>query len=231
MTSGRRDQRGSPYYQGDNSKIQVTMKTLDTESEKINKICEILKRDTLEPAEKKAAAILEEAEKKAEEIVQQAQRDANEIVQNAKKGIAQEQQVFHSSLTQGIKQSLEVLKQEIENLFNKKLGHLIDSKLKNPNIVAEIIDALVQGVKTEGVFGSLIASIPHNLSKEEVNHLLLSETVEELKEHPIEIGNFHGGAKLKLVDKNLVLDMSETALKEVLSSFVSPSFRKYFFNG
>lgn len=207
------------------------MKTLDTENEKIHRICEILKKDTLEPAEKKAALLLEEAEKKAELILRKAEKQAEEIVQNAKTAVALEKQVFKSSLAQGVKQSLETLKQEIENnLFHPHLDRLIESQLKNPTCIAEIIEALIQAIKKEGISSSLIAYIPAHLTKDQVNHLLLAETIKELKNESVEIGDFNGGAKVKLVDKNMTLEMTMSAMKELMSRFIRTDFRKYFFN-
>lgn len=207
------------------------MKTLEFENEKIHKICEILKKDTLEPAEKKAALILEEAEKKAELLIRKAEKQAEDLLQKAKMSVAQEKKVFESSLAQGVKQSLETLKQEIEkSLFHPILDSLVESKLKNPNCVAEIIEALIQAIKKEGLSSSLIAYIPEHLSKEEVNQLLLIETLNELKDHSVQLGNFVGGAKVKLVDKSMMLEMTEETLKELMVKFIRTDLRKYFFH-
>lgn len=207
------------------------MKTLDTEKEKIHRICEILKKDTLEPAEKKAALIIEEAEKKADEILRQAEKQAEELLQKAKDAIHQEKKVFQSSLAQSVKQSLETLKQEIEkNLFRPHLDRLVERQLKNPHCVADIIEALIKAIKKESLSSSLIAYIPDHLSKEDVNHLLLVETVKDLKNNSVELGNFKGGAKVKLIDKNMTLEMTESAVKELMVRFIRTDFRKYFFN-
>lgn len=207
------------------------MKTLENENEKVNRICEHLRKEALEPAEKQAAEILQEANIQADEIVKRAEKRADEILAHAKAEVLREKQVFQSSLAQGAKQSLEMLRQEIvQNLFNPQLESLIVKQTTNPDVVARIIDALLQGIKTSGIAGNTKAYIPNDVSVDEVNHLLLSEVVKTLDGQSVEIGNFKGGAQVKLMDKNIVLEMTDQALKELLSEFIRADLRKYIFN-
>ena len=207
------------------------MKTLENENEKVSRICDHLRKQALEPAEKEAALILEEAKNQADEIVSRAEKRADEILTQAKAEILREKQVFQSSLAQGAKQSLEMLRQEmIQHLFNPKLESLIVNKTNNPEIVARIIDALLQGIKVSGITGNTKAYIPSDVSVDEVNHLLLGEVVKSLEGKSVQIGNFKGGAQVKLVDKNMTLEITDEALKELLSEFIRADLRKYIFN-
>lgn len=207
------------------------MKTLENENEKVNRICEHLRKEALEPAEKQAAEILQNANNQSDEIVKKAEKRANEILEQAKAEILREKQVFHSSLAQGAKQSLEMLRQEIiQNLFNPQLEALVVKQTQSPEVVARIIDALLQGIKTSGIAGNTKAYIPNDVSIDEVNHLLLNEVVKTLEGQSVEIGNFKGGAQVKLMDKNIVLEMTESALKELISEFIRADLRKYIFN-
>ena len=207
------------------------MKTLENENEKVNRICEHLKKEALEPAEKQAVALIQDAKNQADEIVAQAEKRAEELLNHAKLEILKEKKVFQSSLAQGAKQSLEMLRQEIvQKLFNPQLESLIVKQTTNPEIVVKIIDALLQGIKTSGIAGDTKAYIPQDVSVSDVNHLLLKEVVKTLEGHSVEIGNFKGGALVKLVDKNIVLEMTESALKELISEFIRADLRKYIFN-
>jgi V/A-type H+-transporting ATPase subunit E len=207
------------------------MKTLENENEKVNRICEHLRKEALEPAEKLAASIIQDAKTSADEIIQHAEKRADEILNQAKLEILREKKVFQSSLEQGAKQSLEMLRQEIaENLFNPQLESLIVKKTTRPEVIAEIIQALLQGIKTSGISGDIKAYIPHDVSVNEVNQLLLSEVIKTLEGQSVAIGNFKGGAKVKLMDKNIVLEMTDSALKELISEFIRADLRKYIFN-
>lgn len=206
------------------------MKTLENENEKVNRICEILRKETLEPAEKKAQGMLEEAKAQADEIIRHAEKEAEEILESAKLKIAQERKVFQSSLAQGAKQSLEMLRQEIvQNLFNPALEQLIQKKLATTDTIASIIDALVHAIKSSGFSGDLQAYIPKNISPDMVNSLLLKEVLNTLEKHSVEIGNFNGGAQVKLVNKNMRLDMTDAAIKELIAQFVREDLRKIIF--
>ncbi len=206
------------------------MKTLENETEKVNRICEMLRKEALEPAERQAITILEEAKRQADERILLAEKEASEIIKNAQSTVEREKKVFESSLAQGAKLALESLRQEIQNhLFNPALDHLIEKNTVKPEVIAAIIDALTHAVK-QGATGDLIGYIPSQVKPEQVNALLLKEVIEQLKEHSVSLGKFNGGAQLKLVDQNIVLDMSVQAIKELIATFIRPDFRKYIFN-
>lgn len=207
------------------------MKALENENEKVNRICEHLRKEALEPAEKQAATIVQDAKDQADEIVKQAERRAHEILDLAKAEIQKEKKVFQSSLGQAAKQSLEMLRQEIlQKLFNPQLEALIVKQTANPEIVAKIIDALLQGIKTSGISGNAKAFIPEEVSVNDVNHLLLAEVVKNLMDQSVAIGDFKGGAKVKLMDKNIVLEMTDASLKDLIAEFIRADLRKYVFD-
>ena len=83
------------------------MRSLEKGQDKIQKICDKLRHDTLEPAEEEAQQILKEARKKAESIKAEAERHAEQLVKQARGQIEQERNVFHSSLHQAAKQTIE----------------------------------------------------------------------------------------------------------------------------
>ena len=151
-------------------------------------------------------------------------------MQKAKEQLDQEKKVFQTSLAQAARQGIEYLRQDIENkLFNPELDKQIASAASDPKLIAEIIAALVKAVEKHGPSGDLIAYIPKSISPQAVNALLLNEVVKKLKNGKVEIGNFKGGAQLKLVDKRMTIDMSDEALQELLSMFVRKDFRKFIF--
>lgn len=206
------------------------MKTLENENEKVNRICEILKNDALEPARKQAQAITEEALRKADEIIQDAEKEAVIILENSRRMNAQERTVFQASLSLGAKQGLEVLRHEVEKLFNSKLEALIADQTAKPEIIAEIITVLINAVRTQGSLSSLKAFIPKQIAPSDVIHLLLMEVLKQLEAQSVEIGDFKGGAQLKLINKNMRLDMTDEALKELIGQFIREDLRKYLFN-
>ena len=59
------------------------MKGLETGKDKVKKICDVLKRETLEPAKHEADEIVASARKKADEILADAHKEAKKMLDDA----------------------------------------------------------------------------------------------------------------------------------------------------
>ncbi len=207
------------------------MRSLERGQDKIKKICDKLRHETLEPAEQEAQRILEEARHKAEAIKAEAELHAEQLIKQARGQIEQERNVFHSALQQAAKQTLEGLRQEIEHkLFNEELQNLLEKQMADPKIVAELINGVVKALEKEGLTTEVTAVIPRHISIDDVNALLLENVRKRLKSKPLEIGNFAGGAQLKLHGKRMTIDLSDQALKELLAQYMRKDFRNLIFS-
>lgn len=207
------------------------MKNLENGEEKIQQICDAIRKETLEPALRDAQKIIDEANLKAEKIIQDAQAKAESHTAEARRTIDQEKNVFQSSLSQAVKQSLESLRQDIETkLFNDQLQDILQKPASNPKVIADLINAIIKAIEKQGIETNLAAIIPASVPAKEVNELLLEEVVKRLRNKSVEVGNFAGGAQVKLTGKNMTIDISDTALKELLSNYVRKDFRKLILN-
>lgn len=205
-------------------------KTLEKGEDKIQKICDALRRETLEPAKQEAEKIIEEARARAEQIVNEAQAQAEKLHENAREAIEQERNVFHSSLEQAGKQGLEELRQAIEHkLFHDELQKVIEENSSDPKVIAKLISSIVQAIEKEGITTELSAVIPQAVSAEEINRLLGEGILKKLKEESVTFGEFVGGAQVKLHNKKMTIDITDRALMELLSSYVRKDFRKLLF--
>lgn len=206
------------------------MKTLEKGQDKIQKISDQLKKEVLEPAHLEAKHIIEEAKKRASQIHSEAEKSAENLIQAARQTIEQERNVFQSSLEQAAKQAVGALRQTIEHqLFNDQLHLELSQSTVNPKVIADLISAIVKSIEKEGTKGDLSAAIPQAVSVKDVNHYLAEGILKRLKEQSVVVGDFLGGAKVKFVDKNLTIDMSEETLKDLLSRYVRKDFRKLIF--
>lgn len=206
------------------------MKTLDKGQDKIKKISELLRHEVLEPAKDEAKKIIEGAQAHALEIIADAKKEAHRIIEEGRKIAEQEKNVVHSALSQAGKQSIEALRQDIEHhLFSDQLHTVLNEGTANPKVIAALIDAVIKAIEKEGIGADLMAYIPKSVSVKEVNQLLLEETLKKLKSQTVELGGFTGGARVRLLDKNLTIDVSEEALKELLAKYVRKDFRKLLF--
>ena len=101
---------------------------------------------------------------------------------------------------------------------------------KEPKVIAQIIEALVESVKKTGHEHDLIAAIPKSITPESVLKHVHQDVLKVLSPESFVIGDFKGGAQVKLKGKQMVLDISDATLKDLIVSFLGKSFRKYFFD-
>ena len=169
-------------------------------------------------------------EKKAETIKADAEHHAEQLIKQAKAQMDQERNVFHSSLQQAAKQATEGLRQEIEQkLFNEELQHLLEQQMNDPKVIAEILNGIIQAIAKEGLMTDLSAVIPRAASPDDVSALLIEGVRKRLKGQPLEIGNFAGGAQVKLIGKRFTIDLSDQAIKELIANYMRKDFRKLIF--
>lgn len=208
-----------------------SMKSLEKGQDKIQKICDKLRHEAIEPAQLEAKKIIEAAKKNAEEIIAEAEVQADQLIKQARGQIEQERNVFHSSLQQASKQAMEALRQDVEQkFFNEELQTTLEKELANPKLIADLVNALVDTLDKEGIAGDLSVAIPRAVSSEEVSKLLLDGVRKRLKNKPLEIGHFAGGAQVKLHGKKITLDLTDHAIKELLANYVRKDFRQLIFS-
>lgn len=207
------------------------MKAVDTGKDKVKKICEVLRRETLEPAEQEAAALLERAREQAAAVVKEAEILGEKIKKRAQEEAEMLRTRTHSSLQQAVKQTLETLRQTIiDKLFNPELKKWLGGGLKSEKVLASLIDAVVKGIEKEGIECDLHAYVSASVAPRDVNALIAPQVLNRLKEKGVLVGTFAGGIQVKLAGENLMIDLSEEALTELLSSYVRKDFREMFFS-
>lgn len=207
------------------------MKTLDKGQDKIKKICDILRNETLEPAQKQAEEIIAAAEKKGEEIVREAERRAHKVIDDAKLNIEHQHNVFESSLQQAAKQAVEALRQAVEKqFFNDELDVLLDGPARDPAIVADLLKSIVKAIEKEGLAVNLTAEIPKSVSSKEMNGLLGEKILKTLANGTTVLGEFNGGVKVRLNNKRMTLDVTKETIKDLLAAYLRKDFRKMIFS-
>lgn len=206
------------------------MKEIDTGREKVKKICDVLRRETLEPAKEEADEIMHQAKIQAAEIVKYAKEEAEKSKAAALEEIEKQRIVFTTSLHQAGKQALEALKNEIEKkLFNPALSQMFDRPLANSKVVLDLVEAVVVALKKEGTDTNLDICIPSAVSVEDINTQLVQYIGENLKSCAVSLGSMQGGITVKLAQENITIDITDQALKEWVSRYVRQDFRKILF--
>lgn len=204
---------------------------METGKDKVKKICDVLRKETLEPSQKQAEEILEQANLQAQEIIAQAHLKQKQLLSDAKEQIQKERAIFQSSLSQTSKQVIEALKQEIkENIFHKELLHLLKSEMNKPEVLSRLINAVIDGIEKEGIKSDLSVYISEAVPAREVNALLLQNILGKLQEKSVLIGSsIHGGIELKLHNKNISIEITDSSLEELIERYSRRDFHKIIF--
>ncbi|MBS0649566.1 MAG: V-type ATP synthase subunit E [Verrucomicrobia bacterium] len=203
---------------------------METGKDKVKKICDVLRRETLEPAKKQAEETISTARQDAERMIEEARLTIQRMEYEAKQEIERQKTVFQSSLSQACKQAVEALRQSIEDkLFNPELMRLISEQTQDPQLLAQLVKAVVSAVEKEGLEANLTVYIPAAVPAKSINALLGAEILERLKEKSVLIGPLTGGIEVKLHKENITVDISDAALKEIIAAYIRKDFRELFF--
>jgi len=206
------------------------MKGLESGKDKVRKICEVLKKETLEPAQREAEEIILAANEKAHKIIADAKERAEAVLTEGKESLERQKNVFQSSLNQACKQVVESLKQEIESkMFDKELSAMITKQMQNPDVIAEIITAVVSCVDKEGLDTDMTAYIAESVPARSINMLLAQNIISRLREKEVVLSQIHGGVAVKLHNQNITIDISDQAVKDLVSQFIRKDFRDLIF--
>lgn len=199
---------------------------LDTGKSKLQKILEILKKETLEPAKQEAKEIVENAELQAREILGNAKKEGEKILLETKEEMKKEKKIFESALSLTSKQVIEALKQQIEgNLFKENLFSLIGEETNKPEVLAQLITAIVQAIREKGIDVELSAYVSRKIDAKKVNDLLLEKIKDQLKGKGVLLEDFAGGVRVYLEGKEITFDLSNEAIVDLVTDYLRPEFR------
>ena len=207
------------------------MKGLETGKDKIQKICDALRKETLEPAKQEAREIVENGHLRAQEIVVEAEKKSQKLLQEAQKEIEERKRVFQASLQLACKQGIEQLKQKLEEeLFNKELANIVEKEMGEPKVIAHLIQSFIRSLEEKGVEEELTAVISKTASPRAISSLLAERVLEKLENQVIAIGDFAGGVQVRLKGKQITIDLSDTVVKELIGQYIRRDFRDLVFN-
>lgn len=213
-----------------NDKSKQRMTSTETGKDKVKKICDVLRRETLEPAKEEAKNIIEKARQEAKLLIEAGKKEAKKLRDAALRKIDEEKELFQASIHVAGKKSVDLLKQEIEEkLFHPALNDLVSSSLSDSAVMAKLITALVEAIQRDGIDAELSVSVPQTVSAQEVNQALAARILDRLSKKSVELGNITGGAKVKLKEKHLTIDISDQAVQQLLAYYIREDFRSIIF--
>jgi V/A-type H+-transporting ATPase subunit E len=207
------------------------MKGLETGKDKIQKICDSLRKETLEPAKQEAREIVENAHMQAAEIVAEAKTKASSMLQESEKEMEEKKRVFHASLNLACRQGIEQLKQKIEKeLFNQELASLVIKETSEPKVIAGLLNSFMKSMEEKGIEEDFVALIPKGISPRSINELLSAKVLERLQNKTVVASDIGGGLQIQLKGRQITIDISDAVVRELISQYIRRDLRDLVFN-
>jgi V/A-type H+/Na+-transporting ATPase subunit E len=191
---------------------------------KLQELIESIKRDGVETAESKADEILKAAEEKAETIISKARHQAEKIESDARKAADMKEQGSISSIKQAGRDLLISLQKSITAIFDTLLKQRVDAKLKDDNLLADLIKAVLKADLLSGSDGAI--EVPEkNLAA--IKKLLLQDAAELLKKgyelKPVK--GLSSGFMIEEKDGSGYYSITPEILAEMIGKFVNPDMK------
>lgn len=206
------------------------MALLDTGKEKIRKICDTLRKETLDPARQEAREIIENAHLQASKILQDAKKKAESELKQAEETLKEQRKLFDSSLQFACRQGIESLKQKIEQeLFSQELSHLVSAEMTHPKVISEILTSFMKVMEEKGIEDDFVVHIPRSISPRSINILLADQFLKKIEGESVKVGELTGGVQISLKGRKVTIDISDVALKELISLYIRRDFRDLVF--
>lgn len=198
--------------------------------DKIQKICDAIRKETIEPAKQQRKEILENAVLESKHIIEEAYKKKEEILKEAEKESQEMMKRALGALKISSRKVMDSLKQEIEkSFFSKNLLEEVQKNLKDPKIIAKVIDAIIKGVEKESLDTDFSIYISKEIDKKDLLALLGKNILDKLKEKEFLVGDFTG-VRVKLYEKDVIIDMTDKAFFDLISSYLREDFIKMLFS-
>jgi len=206
------------------------MSKLASGKDKIQQICDSIRKETLEPIKQEAREILDHAHAQAVEIVQKAKAEAEKVRLAAEHEVDEKQRLLQASLGLACRQGIEWLKQKVEKeLFNPELANLVKHETEAPQLIAKIVESFMKSLEEKGIDEDFAVVIPKEISPRAINNLLAQKILDRLKNHSVEVGDFHGGVQIQMKNRQITIDISDKALRELIAAYIRRDFRDLIF--
>lgn len=207
------------------------MKGLETGKDKIQKICDSLRKETLDPAKQEAREIVENAHMQASDIVNEAKVKAAEMIQVAEKEMEEKRRVFQASLNLACRQGIEQLKQKIEKeLFNQELASLVAKEMADPKMIANLLNSFMKSMEEKGIEEDVVVLIPKGVSPRSITSLLADRVLKHLEKESLVVSDFDGGLQIKMKEHKITIDITDAVVRELIAQYIRRDLRDLVFN-
>ncbi|MEN8131310.1 MAG: hypothetical protein ABFS45_14180 [Pseudomonadota bacterium] len=190
---------------------------------------------------KEAQRIVKEAETRANWILKQAKEEAVQIKQAAQQQAAYHEKAGKEALNVAARDALLALKTTLAGQFASEVGRLISAEMRKQELLKQMILEVVGRVKEDvTVDGQLevllprdvmgleqLSRDPEQLEQGKLTHFVRLVSADILREgvsFRVE-DDIEGGIRLRLVDQDVTLELTDGAVASLILQHLQPRFR------
>lgn len=207
----------------------------------IEALIEKLRQEGVDKGRAEADQILSDAEKQAGLLLRQAREEADAMLIKAKREVARKQQAGEDALKMSARDLLLDVKENLAHSFNDQVERLIEQQMDNQEFMQLMILELVGRASKEAGLEqaekidvllpeSFIGLDELRRNADEYKTGRLSQFVQSLSVELLREGvsfNAHSGSgiRVRLVGKEVEVDLTDTAVAKLLLRHLQPRFR------
>jgi V/A-type H+-transporting ATPase subunit E len=200
-----------------------------------------LRDEGVAAGQKRAQEIVEEAEVRADWIVKQAKEEAAQIKQAAQQYAAHYKKAGKQALDVAARDTLLALKTTLAEQFASEVGRLISTQMRKHELLKQMILEVVRRVKEDvGIEGPLevllprdvigfeqLSRDPEQLEQGKLTHFVKLVSADMLREGvSFRVAqDIEGGIRLRLVDHDVTLELTDEAVASLILQHLQPRFR------
>jgi len=209
----------------------------------IQELIEKLENDGVKKGQTKANSIIEEAKTTAEKILKDAKDEASRIKDAAKKEATGFKSASEEELKIAFRDSMLVLRKEIEKTFTKQVGKMITQSLEDKKMLGQVILEIARSAKDKANISSaknvevILPAKVFSLDDfrkdgKELKEGALTKLAVDVAKDILQEGitfktsdKISTGIKVYIKDTQVEIDLSDKAVAEILLEHLQPRFR------
>ncbi|MDM7859821.1 hypothetical protein QTP81_04305 [Alteromonas sp. ASW11-36] len=210
-------------------------------SQGVDQLIERLKNEGVAAGEQKANAIIADAEQQAKQIIAKAKQESQQRINKAREQAREFQSAAESALKIAVRDMMLGLKSDLTRELSEDLQRLVSEAMLKTEVLEQlIVEAAASSIKTakaaknievilpEKIIGlSELRNDPSALKTGPISELVFGLTQNRLREGVsfVVSEDLNAGIQIRLVDKDVTLDLSDSAVSELLLAHIQPRFR------
>jgi V/A-type H+-transporting ATPase subunit E len=188
-------------------------------------------------AEEKSARIVREAEAKAAKLLAEAKTESDRMREQASREIEDDKQAAQEALRLSARDAVLKLKSRLSSEFEVFVKRLVTSSTRDQELIKALVLVLAGRAVEEVIQNKdihimvskvLQAGIPDEEFRAHGKNIILQLSSDMLREgvELIPASDIEGGARVRLVNEELEIDLSDRAITRLLAERMLPRFRR-----